>query len=253
MQSATPYNLDITASLVFVAEAMSVRQIYDLQGLDGQIAGVEERLASIESRLGDRSALEALEERIASLRQRLREVELQRRSREMEVDSVQQKLQALEKRLYGGEVTNPRELEGMGKEQQLLRSRLEREEEQLLEVMVSQEEVEQALKQASAALDSEAGRWQREQGELAEERDAQAKRLQALLREREGVTMPLGKEDLEVYERLRASKGGQVVAKVERGLCRACGMTLPTHVVQQARTGKGHVFCPSCGRLLYVS
>ena len=232
---------------------MSVKQLYDLQKLDAAIGQAEERLASIEARLNDRSALDALEKRIEALRQQLAEVERQRKAREMEETSTRQKLQTLERRMYGGEVTNVRELEGMGEEQKMLRSRLEREEEQLLEVMASQEEVEQALAGVLADLDTETERWELERKELTREKEAETKKRQDLMTERETMAAPLAEEDLTVYESLRAAKKGQVVVKVERGLCTACKMSLPTHVLQRARSGAGHVFCTSCGRLLHAS
>jgi predicted nucleic acid-binding Zn-ribbon protein len=232
---------------------MSVRQLYDLQKLDVSIGQAEERLASIETRLNDRSTLDALDRKIDALRKQLVEVERQRKAREMEEASTRQKLQTLERRMYGGEVTNVRELEGMGEEQKALRSRLEREEEQLLEVMASQEEVEQSFAGVSADLDSETERWESERKELTGEKEAETKKRQDLVAERETMAAPLAEQDLTVYESLRKAKKGEVVVKVERGLCTACKMSLPTHVLQRARSGKEHVFCTSCGRLLYVS
>jgi predicted nucleic acid-binding Zn-ribbon protein len=40
---------------------------------------------------------------------------------------------------------------------------------------------------------------------------------------------------------------------VERGLCRGCGVTLPSGDVQRARAGQELVRCNSCGRILYVA
>ena len=52
------------------------------------------------------------------------------------------------------------------------------------------------------------------------------------------------------YEVLRKAKGGTAVAKVERGLCQACRMSLPTQQHQQVKHGRQTVHCSSCGRLL---
>lgn len=232
---------------------MSAKLLYDLQLVDNSIAQVEESLRAIESKLGDRSALAPLEQRITTLKQQLADLEKRIRSQELEEGSTRQKLQALERRMYGGEVTNPRELEGMGAEQKLLHARLEKQEEALLDLMSSQEEVEQALGAASAELEAETRRWEEEQERLAGEKEAGLARLKELKARRLVAMQPLDEESLKTYEQLRATKHGLAVSKVERGLCTACKMVLAVHVQQRARTGRETVFCQSCGRILYIS
>ena len=232
---------------------MSSRQLYELQELDGEIEGAQLRLATIEARLGDRGALEALEGNVAALEQRLEDADRTQRAAEMEADSTRERLRALEARLYDGEVTNPRELKGMEQEQTVLRSRLERDEEGLLEVLESREEVEHQLSEAQAEMGRETEIWKQEQERLSQERDAGRATLDGLLERRQGVASHLTEDEIAVYDRLRPAKGGRAVAKLERGMCQGCRMALPTHVVQRARSGREHVFCTSCGRLLYVS
>jgi predicted nucleic acid-binding Zn-ribbon protein len=58
---------------------------------------------------------------------------------------------------------------------------------------------------------------------------------------------------LQRYEALRRTKGGLAVAKVVRGLCQACRMSLPTQLQQRVRNGRQTVLCSSCGRMLLLS
>ena len=62
----------------------------------------------------------------------------------------------------------------------------------------------------------------------------------------------MGVEPVELnrYEGLRRSKGGQAVAKVMRGLCQACRMSLPSQQLQRVRNGRQVVLCNNCGRIL---
>jgi predicted nucleic acid-binding Zn-ribbon protein len=46
---------------------------------------------------------------------------------------------------------------------------------------------------------------------------------------------------------------GRAVAKVERGMCGGCRISLPMTVLQKARSGLDVVQCVSCERILYVS
>ena len=232
---------------------MSARQLYELQELDGAIETARGRLADLEARLKDTSVVDALEAKVAALEQRARDVERQQRAQDLELDSVRQKLQALEAKLYGGQVTNRRELEGMERERKTLCSRVERGEEQLLEVMMSREETQRSLADARADLEREGENWYQGQDRLKKEKGVEEQTVESLLKERTGITSQLTEDEMTAYDRLRSAKKGQVVAKLERGLCRGCGVTLPTHVVQRARADRERVFCPSCGRLLYVS
>ena len=232
---------------------MSARQLYELQDLDGAIEAARGRLTDLEARLKDTSVIEALEAKVAALEQRTKDVGRQQRAQQQELDSMRQKLQVLETKLYGGQVTNRRELEGMERERKTLRSQLQRGEEELLGVMMSHEETQRSLSDAQAELHREEENWYRGQDRLEKEKSAEEKTLERLLKERTGITSLLTEYEVAAYDRLRSAKKGQVVSKVERGLCRGCGVALPTHVVQRARADRERVFCPSCGRVLYVS
>ena len=85
----------------------------------------------------------------------------------------------------------------------------------------------------------------------SEDRDEEMRQLEV---ERIGASDLLATEHLMLYMNLRSGNvGGAVVAKVERGSCQGCRITLPTRVLQLARTSSGTVQCPSCNRILYVS
>ena len=54
------------------------------------------------------------------------------------------------------------------------------------------------------------------------------------------------------YETLRFAKGGRAIARVERGLCQVCRMSLPTQQQQRVRSGRQIVHCSTCGRMLFL-
>jgi hypothetical protein len=78
---------------------------------------------------------------------------------------------------------------------------------------------------------------------------AQRERLQQQRQARAGRVAPTL---LALYERLRPLKRGQAVARIERGVCGGCRITLPTTVQQRARAGGQVLRCPSCERILYA-
>ena len=62
----------------------------------------------------------------------------------------------------------------------------------------------------------------------------------------------LSPEDQQLYRDLRSRKGGRALAEERNGTCQACGISLPTGIVQSVRNDEVHSFCPSCGRLLHA-
>ncbi len=55
------------------------------------------------------------------------------------------------------------------------------------------------------------------------------------------------------YERLRRTKGSNVVVGVEHGVCGGCHMKLPTQIMVLCRGQQEVVTCINCGRILYYT
>ena len=159
----------------------------------------------------------------------------------------------MEGKLYGGSITNLRELEGYEKEASFLRGQLQERDDALLEMMMVLEEAQEKLQSLEDDCRQAKEGWHISQAALTQERKRLEEMLPTLEARRQGLVSYVSQQELKLYEALRLSKGGQAVAKVERGLCRGCRMALPTHQLQRARQGRETVLCNSCGRILYVS
>ena len=231
----------------------TIRQLYELQEIDLEIAHDQERIASIDGELMDGAGLDAFNSDIEAHQASLQELRVQQRSQDMEAESLRAKLQDIEGRVYGGTVTNLRELEGFEKEAGYLRENLQELDDQLLVSLVALEEEQEVLRSLEEGLKEADARWRIRRVELQKEREVLASALTKLERRRLEFVPQLGGTELKLYETLRTSKGGVAIAKVERGLCRGCRMALPTHQLQRARAGRETVLCNSCGRILYVS
>ncbi|MFQ5861119.1 MAG: zinc ribbon domain-containing protein [Dehalococcoidia bacterium] len=231
----------------------TIRQLFELQELDQQLAQRHSRLASLEGMLGNKDELAPLRESVEQGQRKLQELRAQQQEQELQVETPRQKLADLEAKMYGGTVTNPRELEGMQQEAGMLRRHLSQGEDRLLEVMLALEEAQGLAQEAEARLEEAEGRWQAQQEALQEEYRQLQGEVHHLETLRKEQAARVASTDLALYERLRAAKGGRPVARVERGMCRGCQVTLPTHELQRARTAREPLLCPSCGRILYLS
>ncbi len=231
----------------------SARDLYELQKLDQAMEGVRARLAELEPRLGDRSLLNALAKEIEERRAAAKQAQLDQAALDVEVGAKRQKLSEMEQQLYGGSVSNPKELEALQQQHEGFKPRVAADEERLLAAMDAVEDAKVALAQSETALPDAEARWAREQEELARLAGQARAELKVLEARRAAITTRLSPQDIATYDRLRRVRAGVAVAAVERGVCGACHVGMPGHMVQRARGGRELVFCPSCGRILVVS
>ena len=148
---------------------------------------------------------------------------------------------------------NPRELEAAEEERAFRTSQQRDHEDVLLDIMVETDDAEALLGDLQNTLERiEAARPQ-QVAELTRSKDELEWEL-ALLQEERNQTAPEIPPDLYgIYESLRRSKNGHAIAKVERGMCQGCRLSLSTMELQRARASRsGVVQCSSCRRILYV-
>ena len=231
----------------------TVKQLYDLQELDDDIAHCHSLMSSVGRQLGDRSVLDDLLKELEVQEASVNQLRSQWRAQELDGETVKDKVRDVEGKLYGGQITNLRELEGYEKEATLLRGQLREQDDRLLEAMMALEEAQgklHSLKELHRQTEEE---WETRQAELAQQQKELGKKIKTLDAGRKGLVSHVGQSELKLYEGIRLSRGGQAIAKVERGMCRGCRMALPTHQLQRARQGREPVLCNSCGRILYIS
>ena len=108
-----------------------------------------------------------------------------------------------------------------------------------------------AASEATASQHAEAD-WQADQEELRRGQGAGRRRdASSGRRARRAGTADMDSGNAgPVRDAARRAKAGRAVARVERGTCQGCRITLPTHLVQRVRAGGMLVQCPSCERIL---
>jgi len=207
----------------------------------------------VEAQLGEPEELLTARELASERRAAVEALKGPQREHEWAVDEARAKAGGIEKKLYGGSVRNPKELEDLQADLSALQTQVQRREDELLTVLVQMDEAEGALKTAEGDLSSVEARWRADQERLQEEqRELLANREE--LEERRGKRANgLDGGAMGLYQTLRERRQGRVVAVVERGMCQGCRITLPISVLQRARAGGGLVQCVSCERILLVN
>jgi len=231
--------------------AGTVEAIYRLQMIDAEIDEKRGSLSSIEADLANNGDVLAASEAVRAGEETLRELRSRLRSLELDLEGILGKIAANESALYGGEVTNPKELAGMEQELNYLRRRRTAAEDDTLVLMGEVEAQEEKLQAAQKLLARTEQRWRMAQSELVKDAEELRSRLATLEAEREETAQGISEGNLGVYESLRRQKGGQAVALLEDGVCQGCRVALPTSLAQRVRRGSELVHCGSCQRVLY--
>jgi hypothetical protein len=231
---------------------MSVQVLYSLQEKDLLIAQRRQEQAALEEELRDQSALLQAQQALAQQQERLSGLRGAQKDRELEAAQLRGEIQGVDGRLYGGRVSNPRELEDLQANSRQLRGLLSAAEEELLRLMEEGEKATQATQEAEGSLrDLQTQRAEREVA-IRQRLTQVAQELQGLGSQRSALAAGVPPNEMQVYQRLQATRGGQAVARVEGGRCRGCNVAIPTHQFQRARAARELVQCANCGRILFV-
>jgi predicted nucleic acid-binding Zn-ribbon protein len=231
----------------------SIAELYALQQTDLALDAQRAILTDAESGLGESEEVVEARRVLEKCQEARRAAEKLFKEREWEADEQRRKIEPLEKRLYQGTVTNPKELEDLQQDIESLKRRRSELEDQALEAMTALEEAQAALEEAERAIQALTGSWETEQESLHVRQERAEREIAVLEEQRAAQAEGIEPSLLRLYDRLRAARQGRGVAKVEGGACQGCRISLPMSLLQRARAGSEIVQCNNCERILYVS
>ena len=233
-----------------------LRELYELQQLDLIRAEKQKALDAVRAELANESSLRRARARFENIRARHTSENALRRDAQLAVEQIEAREEVVQNRLYGGAVTNPRELEAFQEEQAMLNRQKSEAEDVLLERMVETEELQEALASAQETLAALEERRSLRVPKLRRQGRVLTDELQDLNRRREEMLPQFPPQTISTYETLLATRDGVAVSRVEgsrgRDVCEACRLALPRSDTQRLRTGESLVQCNNCRRILYM-
>ena len=233
----------------------SLKSLLDLQRIDSAIDRLTQRKADLpEQRVVDEISVDLEHARVAhAAKQTDLDAVAHDQSRiEAEVQMIDDKIKHESNRLYGGDISSPKELANIQAELDALRRRKNHLEDQDLEVMERREEIEKAQSSLAERLTDLQNRSQ----EATAARDAAAVEISTELTKnteaRAALVPQIPEELIDVYEELRPKKEGVAAAALEGNVCRGCGVSLSPmalDVIKRAEEGQ-LARCENCRRIL---
>jgi predicted nucleic acid-binding Zn-ribbon protein len=226
------------------------KQLYQLQEIDLEIESEEQTLSQKTSQLGDRQVLDIAQNQLDTEQQRLEELRRQHHDAEWEVDDLLSKIAAAEEQLYGGKITNPKELSSLQHEVNTMKGKGDHLENRALEIIDQVEAAEKSVSEASNRFKKLETEWNQQQKQLSNEIEQLKSQLADLKQKRQQLSEEIESQAVALYEKIRQQKKPPV-ARVEQGICRGCRISLSASELQRARGGHP-VQCGSCGRILFL-
>lgn len=229
-----------------------ISHLFHLQGIDNQIDHLIHQIKEIDTRIKSTSEMDKIEKEHKEISENLFKANQALSALESETSTIRIKIQQSESSLYGGKVTNTKELLGLQTEIGLLKKKISQLEDPTLEIMSRIEELELTLKQnelshkeLEASLQVQRMTWTTEMTNLQSSKFSVEK-------ERSAQTQQIPDPFLKQYELLRTQKRGLAVVLCQEGNCSACGAEVTPRDQQAARGGLTIITCPTCGRILYT-
>lgn len=230
----------------------TVSRLRDLQLLDSRISYLEGVLASLDDGSALRTQVDQARADEESGRAELHGKQSRVRSLELELQAAAEKAAKVERDLYSGRITNPKELSAMQEDVQALGRQRQRLEDEILTLM---EEVEQLLERVRT-LEAQRATRERSLDEHLEEyhtsRKTLAADLESVRAQRESLAAEIDADLLRRYDRLRSRKDGVAVVEVVGGICGGCHVAIPEGRVAELVEGDRIYTCEECGRILYA-
>lgn len=228
-------------------------RLLELQELDSAIDRLEQRRQQLEAgtELAEaRVAMEEAESRLGELRLALDAVAVEQRRLENEIDSMDQKAAADEKRLYDGSIANTKELEALQHEIANIKERKSRTEDELLERMERREDLERRAAVEQEAVTAARSRVEAVGGDAVRELELVTAQLTERRAARDVLVPEFDEELLELYDDLRRQKRGVGAAALVDGVCQACHEKLSALELDRLKHTDGIKRCEYCRRIV---
>jgi predicted nucleic acid-binding Zn-ribbon protein len=227
-----------------------LERLIRLQALDSRAAEARRLQVTIpdtQRALDDR--LEGARQAVAAAKDRLAANNASRRNLEKDIAAIQTRLSRYKDQLM--EVKTNREYHAMQHEIETAQGEVKQIEDQMLELMVTGDDITAGLKSAEATLKSAEQQIVREHADLDKQLAAASASIEELGRERAALAATISKPTLALYEQVARGRKGVAVAIARDERCSECHVRLRPQIYQHIRQNNSIIQCDSCQRVLY--
>ena len=229
-----------------------LRALCDLQTIDLTLAKAQKAKAALDDGSAKKQLIENARQKVAQAEKLDHEAATELQDKELNLKTVEGKQKQFKDKLYGGSVSNPKELDSMEKEIEMLGRQKGKLEERILELYDIVEGHKSTLANAQAAQKQLEDDLAQHMEKIRQEAATLTARIQELTAAREQALPGVNPALVKRYESMRQRSRGVVVSKVEAENCSACHTQIITGLMRELQADKAICTCENCGRLLYL-
>lgn len=228
-------------------------QLYKLQSCEQQL----KELNTTRKQAPETSVVAELKKRAeqfrtlhAMLQKRLDEANKKARANELDLATAEEAKTTVQNRLYGGEVTNSKELAQLEYRLQEIKENIAEQEQHVLTSLEAVEAIQAQIDKVEAGAAKNDQQLQVAQDKLTH-KESEWDLEQAILQsEYDELMATIQPEMLAAYERKKKTTNDEPIARVSHGVCSGCRTELPSSVQNIVQTKK-IITCERCGRFLH--
>jgi len=219
--------------------------------VDARLADARERRAALDDGTAMRAEVVAARAAAADAAARLRQAQTTLRDRELALKTIEGKQKKAQADLYGGRVSNPKELADLQEDLGALARARDPLEDQILALFDGIEALKREEAEARATLTGVDQRLAAHLAEFEAARSGIDAEIASLTSERATRAAAVEPRLLRKYEGIAAQEAGVGMVAILGGFCGGCRNDVPPQFVSRIR--EGHVItCERCHRILYL-
>jgi predicted nucleic acid-binding Zn-ribbon protein len=225
------------------------KALLSLQDTDQALALRRREYREVDEELKSEGGLPGIRDNCEKVRVNELEAKVETARLESDLAALKNQVGELETRLYGGAITNVRELTAIETEHSAARRNLAQVEESIAPAELAAEHARQRYEDLNNELTEKESSWETRKIELDREKVKVGTEFNTMLDTRNAEAEHIPEEDLARYNRLFRSNRGIAVVRVDRGVCQGCSVRLPVGELTRLRNSDSPIPC-GCGRAL---
>jgi len=227
--------------------------LYALQAQDSAMDELKRQFSVLDSGTKEKVVFQEAEAAASAATAEFNKATGELKDTELEQQQVEAKRKQFEDKLYSGKVTNPKELQAIQAEVEMLTKHRTTLEDKVITLMESIELRKKEKLAASAALRAAKAAYTQRYALYKEAAEAVKVEAQGVVAARAEALKAVDPALVKQYERLRLARAGIGISAVQDGnACSGCKMTLPSTLISRIKVGDTVELCQNCGRMLCI-
>ncbi len=226
--------------------------LYELQRIDTQVQADKTELDELDDGSQTEQLLAQQEECLAQMQQDLSNTKAELHDKELELQGTENDREVKWNQCYGGQVSDPKELQALAQKIAELDRRKDDLEGKILRLMEEVEAQQQQTTAQSAEVEELRDDLRRIQQHYSTRTEYLTNELHDLRQRREQLLPQISASLLQQYVRICQKSSNLAVVAVVNGACSGCRTSVPSNSITRLESTAEVVKCESCHRILVI-